>query len=316
MRRLAILSIAIGASVVFSAAPGSLLAAELRFAEKPVAGQYIVVLKPSAARLFGESGRTARVPLIANEIAASHRAKLIRSFDRVLRGFVVKADDNALAHLLADPRVAYVEEDGLVRASAIQTGATWGIDRIDQRKLPLDGMYVFNTDASMVNAYIIDTGMMLTHGEYYGRVGAGFDAVTAGGNASDCNGHGTHVAGTVGGNTRGVAKRVRLHPVRVLDCSGFGTWAGVIAGMDWVAANRVLPAVANMSLGGGANTAVDTAVANLNNAGVTVVVAAGNNAGDACQRSPARAPLAITVGATGSNDARSVWSAGSSESNF
>ncbi len=312
--RLTLLSAAIGASLVLSTVAGSALAADLRIAKSPVAGQYIVVLKPTAASLTGETGRTARVPAVANQIATAHRAQLVRSFDRALRGFVVKADDAALTGLLADPRVAYVEEDGYVRANPTQTGATWGLDRVDQRNLPLNGSYTYNTTAAGVHAYIIDTGLLTSHSEFAGRVGNGFDSV--GGGTNDCNGHGTHVAGTVGGTTWGVAKGVTIHPVRVLDCGGSGTWAGVIAGIDWVAANRVLPAVANMSLGGGTNTAVDAAVANLINAGVTVVVAAGNNAADACQFSPARAPSAITVGATGSNDARSVWGAGFSESNF
>ncbi len=312
-RRFTLLSAAIGASLVMCAAAGSAFATDLRIAKSPVAGQYIVVLKPSAAALIGETSRAARVSAVANDIATSHGAQLVRSFNRALRGFVVKVDEDALARLLADPRVAYVEEDGYVRANPTQTGATWGLDRVDQRNLPLSGSYTYNTTAAGVHAYIIDTGLLASHNEFAGRVGNGFDSV--GGGTNDCNGHGTHVAGTVGGSTWGVAKGVTIHPVRVLDCGGSGTWAGVIAGIDWVAANRVLPAVANMSLGGGASTAVDTAVANLNNAGVTVVVAAGNNAGDACQNSPARAPSAITVGATGSNDARSIWGSGS-ESNF
>jgi serine protease len=160
-----------------------------------------------------------------------------------------------------------------------------------------------------VHAYIVDTGVLLTHNEFSGRMGNGFDAVTSGGNANDCHGHGTHVAGTVGGTTYGVAKGVTIHPVRVLGCTGSGTNAGVIAGMDWVAQNRVLPAVANMSLGGGASQATDDAVARMTAAGVTVVVAAGNdNASDACTKSPARAPSAITVGSTTSTDARSSFS--------
>ncbi|NOT87921.1 MAG: S8 family peptidase [Lysobacter sp.] len=288
------------------------MAGEFRTAKNPVDGQYIVVLKDAAATLAGESNRAARVAAVASDIATTHRANLIHSYDRVLRGFTVKADDAALARLLADPRVAYVEEDGYVSINATQTGATWGLDRVDQRNLPLSTTYTYNTTAAGVHAYIIDTGMLATHNEFTGRVGNGFDAV--GGGTNDCNGHGTHVAGTVGGTTYGVAKGVTLHPVRVLDCGGSGTWAGVIAGIDWVAANRVLPAVANMSLGGGANAAVDTAVANLSNANVTVVVAAGNGGVDACGTSPARAPAAITVGATDANDARSIWTGGQSSS--
>ena len=303
--RLSLLSAAIGASLVLSTASGTAFAVDFRTAKNPVDGQYIVVLKSSAATLSGESARTARVPAVANEIAATHRAQLVRSFDRALRGFVVKADDATLARLLADPRVAYVEEDGYVRANPTQTGATWGIDRVDQRNLPLSGTYTYNTTAAGVHAYVIDTGLLASHSEFAGRVGNGFDSV--GGGTNDCNGHGTHVAGTLGGTTWGVAKGVTIHPVRVLDCGGSGTWAGVIAGIDWVAANRVLPAVANMSLGGGANTSVDAAVANLTNAGVTVAVAAGNNTSDACGFSPARAPSAITVGSTTSTDAASSF---------
>ncbi len=306
MKRINPLSAAIGVSLLCAMAVPA-MAGELRTAKHPVDGQYIVVLKESAATLAGESNRAARVPAVADQIARTHRANLIRSFDRVLRGFVVKADDAALARLLADPRVAYVEEDGHVSINATQTGATWGLDRVDQRNLPLNGSYIYNTTAAGVHAYIIDTGMLLTHSEYAGRVGNGYDAVTPGGNASDCNGHGTHVAGTVGGTTYGVAKGVTLHPVRVLDCGGSGTWSGVIDGINWVATNRVLPAVANMSLGGGANSSVDAAVAGLTNAGVTVAVAAGNNASDACGFSPARAPSAITVGSTTSTDAASSF---------
>ncbi|MEQ1511955.1 MAG: S8 family peptidase [Lysobacteraceae bacterium] len=309
MKRINTLSAAIGVSLLCAMAVPA-MAGEFRTTKNPIDGQYIVVLKDSAATLVGESNRAARVPAVANDIATTHRANLIRSYDRVLRGFAVKADDAALARLLADPRVAYVEEDGYVSIDVTQAGATWGLDRIDQRALPLSTTYTYDTTAAGVHAYIIDTGMLATHNEYTGRVGNGFDAV--GGGTNDCHGHGTHVAGTVGGTTWGVAKGVTLHPVRVLDCGGSGTWAGVIAGIDWVAANRVLPAVANMSLGGGANAAVDTAVANLTNAGVTVVVAAGNGGVDACGSSPARAPSAITVGATDANDARSIWTDGQS----
>jgi subtilisin family serine protease len=311
MKRINRLSAAIGISLL-CATTVPVMAGEFRTAKHPVDGQYIVVLKDTAASLAGESNRAARVPMVANDIATRHRANLIRSYDRVLRGFAVKADDAALARLLADPRVAYVEEDGYVRGNPTQANATWGLDRVDQRALPLNTNYTYDTSAAGVHAYVIDSGLLATHTEFTGRVGNGFDAV--GGGTNDCNGHGTHVAGTLGGTTWGVAKGVTIHPVRVLGCDNTGTWAGVIAGIDWVAANRVLPAVANMSLGGGANAAVDTAVANLSNAGVTVVVAAGNGGVDACGTSPARAPAAITVGATDANDARSIWQFGQSSS--
>jgi serine protease len=307
-RRVSLLSAAIGASLIAAALPMSAFSADFRTARNPVQGQYIVVLKDGAASLAGERSSAARVSTVARDMAGKHRAKVVRSFDRALRGFVARADDAALARLIADPNVAYVEEDGYVSINATQTGATWGIDRVDQRDLPLNSTYNYNTTASGVHAYIIDTGVLLAHSQFTGRMGNGFDAVTSGGNANDCNGHGTHVAGTVGGTTYGVAKGVTIHPVRVLGCNGSGTNSGVIAGMDWVANNHVKPAVANMSLGGGASQAIDDAVARINNAGVTVVVAAGNDNGDACTKSPARAPSAITVGSTTSTDARSSFS--------
>ncbi|TXH77770.1 MAG: S8 family peptidase, partial [Lysobacteraceae bacterium] len=300
-----LMSAAIG-MVFLSIAADPVQAAELRTNERPVPGQYIVVLKPTVARMSGENSRAVGVGQIGRQIAAEHRATVLHSYDHVLRGFAVKADDAALAKLLADPRVAYVEEDGYVSANITQSPATWGLDRIDQRNLPLNNAYNYTTTASGVHAYIIDTGVLGTHTEFTGRMGNGFDAI--GGGTTDCNGHGSHVAGTVGGTTWGVAKGVTIHPVRVLGCTGSGTWTQVINGMNWVAANRVLPAVANMSLGGGANTSVDAAVQTMVNAGVTVVVAAGNNNASACNYSPARAPAAITVGSTTSTDARSSFS--------
>ena len=282
--------------------------ADLRAAKSPIQGQYIVVLKEGAASLAGERSSAARVSSVARDMAGKHRAKVVRTFDRALRGFVAQADDAALARLLADPKVAYVEEDGIVSINATQTGATWGIDRVDQRDLPLSGSYTYDTTASGVHAYIIDTGVLISHTQFSGRMGNGYDAVTSGGNANDCNGHGTHVAGTVGGTTYGIAKGATIHPVRVLGCTGSGTNSGVIAGMDWVANNHVKPAVANMSLGGGASQATDDAVARMTAAGVTVVVAAGNSNDNACNYSPARAASAITVGSTTSTDARSSFS--------
>ncbi len=304
--QVSLLSAAIGASLILAALPA--FSAELRTAQRPVDKQYIVVVKDGAASLAGERSSAARVSVVARDMAGKHRMQIVRSFDRALRGFVAKADDAALARLLADPNVAYVEEDGYVSINATQTGATWGIDRVDQRDLPLNTTYVYNTAAAGVHAYIIDTGVLLTHSQFSGRMGNGFDAVTTGGNANDCNGHGSHVAGTIGGTTYGVAKSVTIHPVRVLGCTGSGTNSGVIAGMDWVANNHVKPAVANMSLGGGASQATDDAVARMSAAGVTVVVAAGNSNDNACNYSPARAPSAITVGSTTNTDARSSFS--------
>lgn len=195
-----------------------------------------------------------------------------------------------------------------MKASATQTNATWGLDRIDQRKRPLNGSYTYNTTASSVTAYIIDTGILSGHQEFSGRVTGGVTAINDGRGSSDCNGHGTHVAGTVGGRTYGVAKGVKLFAVRVLDCAGSGSNSGVIAGVDWVTYNHTKPAVANMSLGGGASQALDDAVRNSIGAGVTYAVAAGNENQNACNVSPARVSSALTVGATTRTDSRASFS--------
>lgn len=304
--RTTLLSTAVGMSLAFGSLTAT--AGEFHTVKNPIPGQYIVVLKDNAASLASERSSLSRVSVVAREMATKHRTKLVRSYNNVLRGFVARADDKGLARLLADPRVAYVQEDGVVSIAASQTNATWGIDRVDQRNLPLNQTYTYDTTASSVHAYVIDTGIMASHSQFSGRLGASYDAVTNGGNANDCHGHGTHVAGTVGGSTYGIAKEVKLHAVRVLDCNGSGANSGVIAGMDWVANNHVKPAVANMSLGGSADQATDDAVNRLHNAGVTVVVAAGNNSGNACSYSPARAANAITVGSTTNTDARSSFS--------
>jgi subtilisin family serine protease len=204
----------------------------------------------------------------------------------------------------------------MMTASAIQSNPTWGLDRIDQHTLPLSASYTYNATGDGVTAYIIDTGILFSHSEFGGRATTGVDEITAGGDASDCNGHGTHVSGTVGGATYGVAKAVKLVAVRVLGCNGSGSNTGVIAGIDWVTAQHQAdpskPAVANMSLGGGASSALDQAVANSVAAGVTYAVAAGNGnifgiAQDACTTSPAREPSAITVSATDNTDTKASW---------
>lgn len=303
---LCIAVLAVGVSSALGIAPG--FAAELRTSHHPIEGRYIVVLKENVARLSSERSSSPRVADVAREVVGAHRARLVRSYEHALRGFVVEANDDALAKLLADPRVAYVEEDGMARPNPTQSGATWGIDRVDQPNLPLSGTYTYDTTASNVHAYVIDSGVLGTHTQFSGRMGNGYTAIFDGQGTSDCNGHGTHVAGTLGGTTWGIAKGVTIHPVRVFGCSGGSPWSTVIAGIDWVTANHVKPAVANMSLGGGGNTSVDAATNTLINAGVTVVVAAGNNSANACNYSPARVPNAITVGSTQSNDARSSFS--------
>lgn len=244
-------------------------------------------------------------------VAGDHGVSPDYVYTEVLNGFAGAMSEAARSGLLRDARVSRVEPDGIARASTTQSNATWGIDRIDQRSLPLSGTFTYTNTGSGVTAYIIDTGIDYGHAEFGGRASFGYDAF--GGNGDDCNGHGTHVAGTTGGTVYGVAKAVTLKAVRVLDCSGSGTWSGVIAGMDWVTANRVLPAVANMSLGGGANTSVDDATKRMIASGVATAVAAGNGnqggrAQDACKYSPARVPEAMTIGATTKTDAKTSWS--------
>jgi subtilisin family serine protease len=213
----------------------------------------------------------------------------------------------AAAEALAkDPGVAYVEPDQEIGISTTQSGATWGIDRIDQRSRPLSGTYTYNSQGTGVRAYIIDTGIQTNHPQFGSRASAVYDAL--GGNGQDCNGHGTHVAGTVGSSTYGVAKNVYLRAVRVLDCSGSGSNSSVIAGMDWVRTNAIKPAVANMSLGGSYSSTVNTAATNLANSGVLLAVAAGNSSADACNSSPASASGTITVAASTSSDARASYS--------
>jgi subtilisin family serine protease len=273
-----------------------------------VPGSYIVVLADAAVGAkAGSPQAAAAVGSTSSKLSKGYGATIARSFGSALNGFEASMSEAAAKRLAADPSVAYVEQNHTVSLSATQTGATWGIDRIDQRNRPLSTTYTYSTTASNVTAYIIDTGILYSHSQFSGgRATPGYDAVGSG--AVDCNGHGTHVAGTVGGSTYGVAKAVKLVGVRVLSCSGSGTNAGVIAGVNWVTQNARKPAVANMSLGGGASTALDTAVRNSITSGVTYALAAGNSNANACNSSPARVPTAITVGATTSTDARASYS--------
>jgi subtilisin family serine protease len=297
MRKLLVALLALSLATAAYAGDGSIVPAQ----GKKVQDRYIVVLDDQAVD-------KSRVPDVANEMALAHAGRLHHLYQSALAGFAIELPEGRARALARDARVAYVEEDQEVHLVTTQSNATWGLDRIDQRNLPLSGTYTYDFDGTGVHAYIIDTGIRSTHTQFGGRATKDRDTVGDGQNGNDCNGHGTHVAGTVGGSTYGVAKNVRLHGVRVLNCQGSGTNSGVIAGVDWVAANRIQPAVANMSLGGGASSALDTAVNNAVNAGVFFAVAAGNENQNACNVSPARAANAYTVGSTTSSDARSSFS--------
>jgi uncharacterized protein (TIGR03437 family) len=299
MKRALAVLVALIAIPMFAGGPKK---SDIKHSKKAIPNSYIVIFED----------RVIDVATIATELTNLHRGRAKHLYDKALKGFAIDLPAAAALALAQDPRVKYVEEDSIVTADVTQTGATWGLDRIDQRNLPLSGSYTYNVNGSGVHAYIVDTGILTTHSDLGGRASVGFDAIGDGRNGIDCNGHGTHVSGTVGGNTYGVAKGVSLVAVRVLDCSGSGTNSGVIAGVNWVATNAIKPAVANMSLGGGVSQALDDAVTGAVNAGVTFCVAAGNgdqfgNPQDACTTSPARAPAAITVSATDSTDTKASW---------
>ncbi len=288
---------AVAAATVGLAAPASAAQGQILGLDAPgaVKDSFVVVLK--------------NTPQTASALSQKYGASVTHTYKSALNGFAATMSEAQARKLAADPAVEYVQANKTFTINDTQPNPpSWGLDRIDQRNLPLDNSYTYPTTASNVNAYILDTGIRLTHQTFGGRAVTGFDAIDQGGTANDCHGHGTHVAGTVGGSQYGVAKGVKLYAVRVLNCQGSGTTAQVVAGIDWVTANAVKPAVANMSLGGGADTVLDNAVKRSIAAGVTYAIASGNSNANACSYSPARVPEAITVNATTNTDARASFS--------
>ena len=287
--------------LVLAAVAGAALATAAGGHARTIPGQYIVVLEDDVR---------------AAGVAAAHSrlgAQVLDVYGAALKGYAARLSPAELAAVRADDRVAFVEPDRTVYALTTQTNPPWGLDRIDQRSRPLSATYTYLRTGAGVKAYVIDTGIRFNHSQFGGRAVSGHDAVD-GGSADDCNGHGTHVAGTIGGSTYGVAKGVTLVGVRVLNCNGSGSTSGVIAGVNWVTGNHPAgqPAVANMSLGGGASSALDNAVRNSIADGVSYAIAAGNGnflgiAQNACNSSPARVGEAMTISATDSSDRKASW---------
>jgi subtilisin family serine protease len=285
-------ALAVSAATPASATEGTVLGAD---SAKAIPGSYIVVLKDGAQSLAKTS------------LTSKFGGQVKDVWSAALHGFSATMTAQQARHAAADPSVAYVEQDQVMSVDTIQPNPpSYGIDRVDQRNLPLDASYTFNTTASNVNVYVIDTGIRVTHQTFGGR--AVFDRNFAGdGINTDCNGHGTHVSGTIGGSQYGIAKGVRLHAVKVLGCTGSGSTTGVINGVNFVA-SAAHPAAANMSLGGGLSTALDNAVRGAINAGVTFAVASGNSNANACNSSPSDVTQALVVNASDRNDSRASFS--------
>lgn len=318
MKRIAVLA-AIALAVGGPAYPEGLV---LR-ADRPVPGQYLVVFKSAPqGDLAGPGVEEANARARAQELALLHGAKVRKSFGFAVQGAVMQMSASQAASLSRDERVAFVEEDGYVDLAGTQTNPpSWGLDRIDQRNLPLDATFNYLVSGSGVRVYVVDTGIRSTHLDFAGRVDTQnwFSAIDDGYGGEDCNGHGTMVAGLIAGTTFGVAKLATLHSVRVLDCAGVGTVSNLVAGLDWVVARQTPapkvrgkvppppppPAVINLSLRSLGSAAIDAAVQSALTVGVAVVAAAGNDAGDACGYSPGRLPSVLTVAA--SNDADNLW---------
>lgn len=277
---------------------------KFRKSSNPVANSYIVALEPTALRAADESADQ-----VAGRLAADFGGRVEKVFSHALQGFTVEMTEKAAIQLSNDPSVMLVEENSYISVNATQNNAPWGLDRVDQRNVPLNTAYNYVKTGSGVHVYVIDTGVRSTHAEFGGRATKDYDSIVYDEqNGNDCHGHGTHVAATIGGTNYGVAKDVQIHGVRVLACNGIGTVATAVDGIDWVTRNHQSPAVANMSMGSSGSVLMDFAVQGSIDSGVTYVVAAGNSSASACDVSPARLGTAITVGASDQSDVRALFS--------
>lgn len=299
-------TVAVVASGVLNPEKSSAQKGDVFKAVDPIPGRYIVLLDDN---VVGENAAAPQVDAYGEYLANAYGGDVKGTFSSALRGLVVEMTAKQAQAMNLDPSVRSIEEDGVISVSMNQTNAPWHLDRVDQRVLPMNSAYNYTTTGAGVHIYILDTGIRYTHADFGGRASAVYDNIGDGQNGNDCNGHGTHVAGIAGSSTYGVAKNAYLHSVRVVPCSGYGQISDLLAGVDWVTAHKVLPAVANISLaGGGTSPALEAGITNSIAAGITYTIAAGNQALDACSFTPARVPNAITTGATADTDARTPYS--------
>ena len=273
-------------------------------------GQFIVVLKENKEAQTAEA-RAAYVNGVVAKAQKITGTDVLRTYSSALNGFAINADGKQIREIAQLAEFKYAEQDQTVSLNLPESSravGSWGLDRIDQRDLPLNDTYDVAQSGRGVSAYVLDTGISPSHNDFGGRVGTGYNAVNDNNGTDDCHGHGTHVSGTVGGENFGVAKGVTLYPVRVLNCEGGEAWSTIVEGVDWLADNAKKPAVANISIGGGYSQALNDAVDAAVRKGIFITASAGNANQDACNESPSAAPSSISVGATTNRDARASFS--------